>query len=131
MSRKNRTWTDRWANPEVRQKMLDSRKRPLAERLAKFRIVKDDEECWGWSGTNNGVGYGYLRIDKRLRLATHVALEVDNRPMPDGGACALHSCDNPPCTNPKHLRWGTFAENTQDALDRNRMKRVNGQFRKY
>lgn len=34
----------------------------------------------------------------------------------------LHSCDNPPCVNPAHLRVGTGSENQQDAWDRKRRK---------
>jgi len=32
----------------------------------------------------------------------------------------LHSCDNPKCFNPKHLRIGTQVENMRDAVERNR-----------
>lgn len=31
---------------------------------------------------------------------------------------ALHSCDNPPCVNPHHLRWGTNRENALDRAER-------------
>lgn len=34
---------------------------------------------------------------------------------------ALHSCDNPRCVNPSHLRWGTAADNTNDAVTRKRL----------
>ena len=35
-------------------------------------------------------------------------------PAPDGAPYALHSCDNPACFLPAHLRWGTHSENMQD-----------------
>lgn len=125
---KKRGWTGLgrghlWEVPEVRAKLLAKRKRPLDQRLAKFQISRGDDECWGWSGCDNGVGYGYLRIDKKLRLATHVALELDGRPRPSDAHSACHHCDNPPCTNPKHLFWGTHQENMQDCARKGRVYR--------
>lgn len=38
------------------------------------------------------------------------------------GRFALHSCDNPPCVNPAHLRWGSHADNMTDAADRGRIR---------
>lgn len=35
-------------------------------------------------------------------------------------ALVLHSCDNPPCVNPLHLRVGTHLENCADAVNRDR-----------
>jgi hypothetical protein len=29
----------------------------------------------------------------------------------------LHSCDNPPCVNPNHLREGSYQDNAQDRVD--------------
>lgn len=53
-----------------------------------------------------------------------ITLEV---PTNRGGHGFLrHSCDNPPCCNPKHLIVGTQAENTQDKIDRGRMPDYRG-----
>lgn len=41
-------------------------------------------------------------------------------PAPEG-AYALHSCHNKSCVNPNHLRWGTPAENTEDASKAGRL----------
>lgn len=73
------------------------------------------DECWLWTGARNDRGYGQLST----RKATHVALELAGNLRPVG-ALALHSCDNPPCCNPNHLRWGTDAENAADMVQRQR-----------
>lgn len=36
------------------------------------------------------------------------------------GQLVLHSCDNPPCCNPEHLRLGTHSDNMQDRAKRGR-----------
>ena len=82
-----------------------------------------DEACWPWIGARNPDGYGHLRGAGRvMRQATHVVLEIAGRPLLPG-QIALHSCDNPPCANPRHLRGGTQAENLSEMSDRGRSYR--------
>ena len=58
---------------------------------------------------------------KRLTLYAHrLAYEAANGPIPEGFD-VRHSCDNPPCSNPRHLSLGTRRENMQDAKDRGRL----------
>jgi hypothetical protein len=72
-------------------------------------------DCHLWTGAKGTGQYGRLgRVP-----ATHFALLLAGYPRPSG-LFALHSCDNPPCVNPDHLRWGTPEMNTQDMLDRKR-----------
>jgi DNA-binding transcriptional regulator YiaG len=78
--------------------------------------VRGPDECWPWF-----IAKPYTYGVFKGRPSTHVALQLDGRPRHDG-LSALHSCDNPPCCNPAHLRWGTHAENMADASKRNRHK---------
>jgi hypothetical protein len=55
-------------------------------------------------------------------LAHRVALEWSGVSIADG-LDVLHSCDNPPCVNPAHLRPGTNDDNVRDKLSRERQAR--------
>lgn len=70
----------------------------------------------------NDRGYG---IYNRTR-AHRIAYEMVKGPIPsiDGKpAKILHSCDNPMCVNPDHLRAGTQQENIADMVLRRRNRR--------
>lgn len=42
------------------------------------------------------------------------------------GMHAMHSCDNPSCVNPAHIRPGTHAENMRDMFAKGRRPPPNG-----
>lgn len=81
--------------------------------------------CWWWTGPVNHGGYGHLRPGGKTTIVTHIALHLDGRPRPVG-LLALHSCDQPLCVNPRHLRWGTRLDNTRDAQARGRFNNKGG-----
>lgn len=86
----------------------------------------DSDECWPWQAKARLVtGYGLLNIyvtegRRRNVVASRIVCKIAHGEPPYEGAHALHSCDNPPCCNPKHLRWGTPKDNAADAIERGR-----------
>lgn len=90
------------------------------------KVIKTDS-CWNWSGYKTSKGYGLFKVNGVQFLTHRFSLMLENK-LPIAkksergalGICVLHSCDNPSCVNPKHLRLGTHLENMQDARQRGR-----------
>lgn len=81
-----------------------------------------DGACWPWMSGKQSGGYGRFSVAPGAQESSHrIALAIALNGGPDG-AHALHSCDNPSCCNPAHLRWGTAAENALDKMHRGRAK---------
>lgn len=71
--------------------------------------------CWPWLGTLKD-GYGQLkREDGQTNIYAHRAsLEIKfNRRIPEH-LVVMHTCDNPRCVNPHHLRVATQRDNVLD-----------------
>lgn len=78
--------------------------------------VRGEDDCWPWQAHRHPSGYGIFWDNGKNVRANRMALIFSGHPPPFEEAMSLHSCDNPPCCNPKHLRWGTASENTQDFI---------------
>jgi len=79
------------------------------------------DACWPWTGAHINDGYGHLRIGTRHILAHRMAYTLAVADIP-AGMYVLHSCDNPACCNPAHLRVGTNRDNQLDAKARGRAR---------
>lgn len=91
---------------------------PLLDRfLSKTRRAENG--CLIWTAGRVRYGYGGFMYEGRLVSAHRFAYELVNSPIPDG-MMVLHSCDNPPCVEPDHLRVGTHADNMRDMTERGR-----------
>lgn len=69
-------------------------------------------DCWEWRGSRTTHGYGEARFDNKKVKAHRLAWQLANGREPQ--LHILHSCDNPPCVNPSHLREGTHQDNMRD-----------------
>jgi hypothetical protein len=65
------------------------------------------------------TGYGLIKIGTSSKVASRIAWEMENGPIPMGKK-ALHKCDNPPCVRPSHLYLGTQLDNARDRDTRGR-----------
>lgn len=91
------------------------------------------EECWPWTGYRNAQGYGRTWIGNKGYYAHRVIFNLANPGVialeaPAWGEFGflMHTCDNPPCCNPAHLRACTHEENMADASTKGRMARPTG-----
>lgn len=77
--------------------------------------------CWLWTANKNNRGYGLFRPGGTApkELAHRLAYEDRFGPIPKG-CIILHSCDNPACVKPLHLRAGSFKDNVADMDARGR-----------
>ena len=83
-----------------------------------WRHVERGDDCWRWTAhrirVRGKLWYGMFNALPRTPMGAHrFSWELHNGPIPNG-LFVLHSCDNPECTNPKHLFLGTQADNVRD-----------------
>jgi hypothetical protein len=84
-------------------------------------VEKKPEGCWEWKRGRYAQGYGQVFFDGKTTGAHRVAFALAKGSIP-AGLHILHSCDNPPCCNPDHLRAGTHRDNADDKIARGRCR---------
>lgn len=118
----NAQWDDRLycgmkCNNTSKERITD-----IFVRLERFQ--KKKRGCWVWLGSKDGAGYG--TISNRLgsgnspEKAHRVSYEKSFGKIPDG-LYVCHKCDNPGCTNPKHLFLGSQKDNMKDCSKKGRL----------
>lgn len=78
------------------------------------------EQCWLWLGDTDGHGYGIFHWHGRKQGAHALALSFTTGEYRAKDLDTCHSCDNPICVNPSHLRFDTRLSNVADMHARNR-----------
>jgi hypothetical protein len=95
---------------------------PISQRFWPKVNVTSEDECWIWIGATDKKGYGKITAEgNRWRFvpAHRVSYMLAHGHIPEG-LLVRHSCDNPPCVNPKHLLLGTVQDNIRDKVTRHR-----------
>lgn len=81
-------------------------------------------ECWPWKGGTGYRGYGRIKIRGHMYLPHRIAYAISEGAFDIGGfghgKVIMHSCDNPACCNPAHLKIGTMRENSLDMVAKGR-----------
>ncbi len=80
----------------------DSRKTLLQRFLEKTEADPATEGCRHWQGSTSG-GYGHIRVARKLRLATHVAVELATGKAVPPGSWVRPTCGTPSCVAFGHL----------------------------
>lgn len=88
----------------------DARWQKLQDRFwTKVDIVRNDE-CWNWTATLTGNGYGQFNVEGRPFKSHRVAYELSVGSIPEGKVLD-HLCRNRACVNPAHLEPVTQRQN--------------------
>ncbi len=74
-------------------------------------------DCLVFTGSRHRQGYGQVSVNGKSVLAHRVVIEHH---LGSSDLDVLHSCDNPPCVNIDHLRYGTDQDNKMDSVIRGR-----------
>jgi hypothetical protein len=79
-----------------------------------FKILKNT--CWEWLGSLDKNGYGKvfsMGAHRYSWCSSRINTNIKNKII-------RHTCDNPICVNPFHLRIGSAKDNSNDMILRNR-----------
>lgn len=88
-----------------------------------FERVSYDQQtgCWNFIGSLQ-YGYGQFCYKGSSRRAHRVAASLWLGMNINDPRFVLHKCDNPKCINPKHLFFGTIADNNKDKAAKGRSR---------
>jgi len=83
--------------------------------------VSKGKSCWIWMANRlktsrwkaHPRSYGRFWHEDKIQYAHRVSYLLTVGKIAKG-LCIIHSCDNPRCVNPKHLRPATHQENIAD-----------------
>jgi hypothetical protein len=84
------------------------------------KVSKIPGGCWEWTAGRDRDGYGRFWVYGITSYSHRVSFMIHHGHLP--GNCIMHTCDNPACVNPDHLRPGTHTDNMKDMKEKGRSK---------
>lgn len=105
---------------EYLKSLTDNERLQIKTKLQKYAGARKTNKCVLWSGNRNKHRYGMLHMyyaetgRKVCVTAGKAILALRLGYWPDRWQFACHTCDNPPCCNPKHIWEGTPKANHDD-----------------
>jgi hypothetical protein len=98
----------------------------MLERKFWERVDIKDDGCWNYTGARTPYGYGRTTRDGIGVYAHRLVWEMAAGQIPEtyGGmpSVVMHTCDNPSCVNPDHLRLGNMRLNMHDRDEKRRAR---------
>lgn len=85
-----------------------------------WTCVTKTSTCWLWSGQTWENGYGRFSYGGKNWGAHKFSYELFSGEKVSEDRIMRHKCDVPLCVNPKHLETGTYQDNYNDMVSRNR-----------
>lgn len=96
----------------------------IKERCQPF-VESNTDECLHFHDTEYGK-YGHISFTlcgKSTTFSAHrVVYVLFNNYALEDNEIILHTCDNPPCCNPRHLIKGSYKDNIQDMMSKKEMQ---------
>lgn len=85
-------------------------------------------KCWEWSAGRDANGYGKFSIKSGVGVpaSRFMFALIHGETEANKHEVVRHTCDNPPCVNPRHLVGGTHLDNQRDMAARGRIKPAKG-----
>jgi hypothetical protein len=86
------------------------------------KVEEAENGCWNYTGARLEQGYGMIKYNGSMVRAHRLSYELHKGSIPEN-RIVMHTCDNPSCINPEHLKIGTYQDNTQDMIAKGRRVR--------